>query len=259
LAATIAGREILPTENQQAFNALHAELLAEWEPRGALQEATLANITALIWRRQNLYIFHTAAAAREKYFPILNSRTLLDASTAYFKVQSEYMTELLDAKIQEVSKGALSVEKLMAQEESQKSPSEGAAAAQLVGIDRDMIAKIIESLRSNKSNVLRNKHISESKDFLTSENAVEALRKEVSDAIGPNAMCEIFEKVGDGRDFDLAALGDAVTVEVYGVELKLARRIDKEIDRNIRRLVQLKKWENERNVKPRSKLLPPYK
>src|SRR6516164_2783430 len=61
---------LLPGEDAAAFEQLHRELRAAYCPDGPLEEAAIASIGNLLWRRQNLGTIRRAEAARKRYSAI---------------------------------------------------------------------------------------------------------------------------------------------------------------------------------------------
>jgi hypothetical protein len=59
-----AGMTLLPGENATAFKKLHADLIAEWNPTGPLEDDIVGSLARLIWRKQNLSTYRKADAAK---------------------------------------------------------------------------------------------------------------------------------------------------------------------------------------------------
>jgi hypothetical protein len=57
---------ILPGESTAEFEHLHQQLICEWNPSGALETETIANLAHLLWRRKNLSTFRCAELARKR-------------------------------------------------------------------------------------------------------------------------------------------------------------------------------------------------
>jgi hypothetical protein len=57
---------LLPGEDPAEFRKLHERLIAELAPGGALEEGIVATIARLMWRKQNLAIFHLAKYAQNR-------------------------------------------------------------------------------------------------------------------------------------------------------------------------------------------------
>jgi hypothetical protein len=57
---------LLPGEDPAAFEKLHEELTAELAPAGPLEQAIVASMARLVWRRQNLATFRIADLARQR-------------------------------------------------------------------------------------------------------------------------------------------------------------------------------------------------
>jgi hypothetical protein len=57
---------LLPGEDPAAFEKLHEELTAELAPAGPLEQAIVASMARLIWRRQNLATLRIADLARKR-------------------------------------------------------------------------------------------------------------------------------------------------------------------------------------------------
>jgi len=67
---------LLPGEDRAAFEKLHKDLIAEFEPSGRLEEDIINTLARTMWRKQNLETYHLMGQAnyrysqiREKYFP----------------------------------------------------------------------------------------------------------------------------------------------------------------------------------------------
>jgi hypothetical protein len=65
-----SGMTLLPGENATAFKKLHAELIAEWNPTGPLEDDIVASLARLIWRKQNLSTYRKADAAKGRFAEI---------------------------------------------------------------------------------------------------------------------------------------------------------------------------------------------
>jgi hypothetical protein len=62
---------VLPGEDRAAFEKLHRELIAEFEPNGPLENEIVARIGSLIWRMQNLETLRTARLAQGRLTNVL--------------------------------------------------------------------------------------------------------------------------------------------------------------------------------------------
>jgi hypothetical protein len=60
-------RTILPGESVAAFEKLHRDLFSELAPNSALARDIVATIARLIWRKQNVATFGSAANVQFKY------------------------------------------------------------------------------------------------------------------------------------------------------------------------------------------------
>ena len=61
---------LLPGEDPVAFEELHQNLIAYYEPNGPLQEYTILDVARTIWRKENLQTFRVAEAARKRHSAI---------------------------------------------------------------------------------------------------------------------------------------------------------------------------------------------
>jgi len=61
---------LLPGEDPVAFEELHQNLIAYYEPNGPLQEYTILDVARTIWRKENLQTFRIAEAARKRHLAI---------------------------------------------------------------------------------------------------------------------------------------------------------------------------------------------
>jgi hypothetical protein len=57
---------VLPGEDPDEFNKLHARLVAEFAPAGPLEEDIVTSMARLVWRKQNLSTYKLAALARNR-------------------------------------------------------------------------------------------------------------------------------------------------------------------------------------------------
>src|SRR5215831_12767246 len=57
---------LLPGEDSAAFEKLHRDLIAEFNPLGALEEDIVADMARLTWRKQNLATFRIAELAQAR-------------------------------------------------------------------------------------------------------------------------------------------------------------------------------------------------
>ena len=58
---------LLPGESPAEFEKLHLALIADIRPTGALEENIVADMTRLVWRKQNLVTFSLAKVARMQW------------------------------------------------------------------------------------------------------------------------------------------------------------------------------------------------
>jgi hypothetical protein len=72
--AGYAATALLPGEDPAAFEKLHQDLIAELHPDGPLENATVAAIARLTWRKQNLDTFRIAQSARDRYSAIRSKK-----------------------------------------------------------------------------------------------------------------------------------------------------------------------------------------
>jgi hypothetical protein len=72
--AGYAATALLPGEDPAAFEKLHQDLIAELHPDGPLENATVAAIARLTWRKQNLDVFRIAQSARDRYSAIRSKK-----------------------------------------------------------------------------------------------------------------------------------------------------------------------------------------
>jgi hypothetical protein len=56
---------LLPGEDQAAFEKLHRDLAAEFQPVGTLEENIIASMARYVWRKNNLNTFRVAEFARD--------------------------------------------------------------------------------------------------------------------------------------------------------------------------------------------------
>lgn len=57
---------VLPGESAAEFAKLHRELIAEWNPKGALECETVATMAHALWRKSNLPTLRIAKLAQER-------------------------------------------------------------------------------------------------------------------------------------------------------------------------------------------------
>jgi hypothetical protein len=70
-----SGMDLLPTEDRIAFDKLHRDLVAEFQPTGVSEEILVLRLAKFTWRRENLTTYGLADYARSRYssiFSILN-------------------------------------------------------------------------------------------------------------------------------------------------------------------------------------------
>ena len=85
-----AGTTILPGEDEAAFNKLHRDLSVEFAPNGPLEEDIVTTIARLVWRKQNLKIYHSAEKAKERFSNLMS--TLMERR----KLPAEVASRLLN-------------------------------------------------------------------------------------------------------------------------------------------------------------------
>jgi hypothetical protein len=68
-----AGTTILPGENKAAFNKLHDDLCAELGPNGPLEVDIVMTIARLVWRKQNLKIYHLVQEASARFAEVTST------------------------------------------------------------------------------------------------------------------------------------------------------------------------------------------
>ena len=61
-----SGLTLLPTEDRDAFNKLHRDLIAEFQPVGRTEEIIILQLANLTWRRENLAIYGLATRAQQR-------------------------------------------------------------------------------------------------------------------------------------------------------------------------------------------------
>ena len=64
---------ILPGERRAAFEKLHRDLIAELNPSGVLEDNIVADISRLVWRKQNLGTLRIAERAQKSWSDTLTS------------------------------------------------------------------------------------------------------------------------------------------------------------------------------------------
>jgi hypothetical protein len=65
-----SGLTLLPTEDQAAFDKLHQDLVAEYQPVGRSEEIIIANLAHLMWRRENLATYRLAEHVKSRHLSI---------------------------------------------------------------------------------------------------------------------------------------------------------------------------------------------
>jgi hypothetical protein len=73
---------LLPGEDRAAFEKLHRDLVAEFNPVGALEKDIIANVARLTWRKQNLAILRIAEFVQARRRKIEYDTKLLHNSIA---------------------------------------------------------------------------------------------------------------------------------------------------------------------------------
>src|SRR5262245_3732281 len=74
---------LLPGEDAAAFEKLHRALIAEFSPVGALEEDIVADITRLMWRKQNLATFRIAELAKARHQKIISEKIPYDGPSLF--------------------------------------------------------------------------------------------------------------------------------------------------------------------------------
>ena len=64
--AGYSATSILPGESEAEFAKLHADLVREWTPNGALENEIVASMAHLLWRLKNLGTFRVAELAQRR-------------------------------------------------------------------------------------------------------------------------------------------------------------------------------------------------
>ena len=64
--AGYSATSILPGESEAEFTKLHADLVCEWTPNGALENEIVASMAHFLWRRKNLGTFRVAELAQRQ-------------------------------------------------------------------------------------------------------------------------------------------------------------------------------------------------
>ena len=73
---------LLPGEDRAAFEKLHRDLVAEFNPVGALEKDIIADVARLTWRKQNLEILRIAEFVQARRRQIAHDTALLGNSYA---------------------------------------------------------------------------------------------------------------------------------------------------------------------------------
>jgi hypothetical protein len=61
---------VLPTEDEVAFDELHRDLVAEYNPVGRSEEIIISNLAKLTWRRENLVTYRLAEIVNRRHSSI---------------------------------------------------------------------------------------------------------------------------------------------------------------------------------------------
>ena len=61
-----SGTTLLPGEDPAAFEKLHDNVIAEFAPKGPLEEDIVESLARLIWRKQNLSTYRLAELAKQR-------------------------------------------------------------------------------------------------------------------------------------------------------------------------------------------------
>ena len=85
-----AGTTILPGEDEAAFDKLHHDLSVEFAPNGPLEEDIVMAMARLVWRKQNLKIYHLAENASNRF------TVLATAAIRGIKIPEEVASLLLN-------------------------------------------------------------------------------------------------------------------------------------------------------------------
>jgi hypothetical protein len=64
--AAYSATTLLPGEDRAAFDKLHRDLIAEFNPLGVLEKDYITNLAHLVWRSQNLAPFRVAELAKAR-------------------------------------------------------------------------------------------------------------------------------------------------------------------------------------------------
>jgi hypothetical protein len=65
-----SGTTLLPGEDRKAFEKLHADLIAEFNPVGSMEEDIVTTMAHLVWRKQNLSTYRRAEWAKNRHSAI---------------------------------------------------------------------------------------------------------------------------------------------------------------------------------------------
>jgi hypothetical protein len=68
--AGFSAATLLPGESAAEFEELHQALIAEFRPKGVLEEETVDSLAHLLWRKKNLVTFRTAHRAQQRVIEI---------------------------------------------------------------------------------------------------------------------------------------------------------------------------------------------
>jgi hypothetical protein len=89
--AGYAATGILPGENPAEFEKQHRDLIAEFDPNGALENDIVATMAHLVWRKKNRQTFRIAELARARYEQIMEKvpKDKIDYPTLSFETVIE--------------------------------------------------------------------------------------------------------------------------------------------------------------------------
>lgn len=98
--AGYAATGILPGENPAEFEKLHRDLIAEFDPNGALENDIVATMAHLVWRKKNRGTFRIAELARAHYAQIISK---VPQDKIDFPRLSETVIEKVDPAVREAA------------------------------------------------------------------------------------------------------------------------------------------------------------
>jgi len=229
-----------------SFKEFRAGVVAELAPDGFLEVKIVCEIASLKWRLGNLHIFRKAEEARKEYAEFLNKGSLDGTYAAYSAYEVCHLLARMEDKNKRLS---MTREEAAAELRKTREKMLGSEAAEMLEAwlktclkDEDPLEILSISPEQHYQRVLR------------------ALEKTFGRSWVEKAKAEAQRRSQNGNALELAYFGDVVTVENYAEELKLAKKIEKAIDRKLQRYWKLKneKRKNKERSNGASRLLPPY-